>query len=94
MTTDTLREAQKCLTLVRDNEEKKIIDIESLLRVHDTPLVLNFLQRLAVEYQNRLKNLVITNKSSAKIDETVARMFRVHMAIREIERENEEVIAA
>jgi hypothetical protein len=94
MTTNTLKDAQECLTQIRDNKRRKIIDIESLLRSHDTPLVLNFLMDLSKEHEKHLKNLVIKNKSSVKIDEIVSKMFRIYMAIRAIEREDEEVMAA
>jgi hypothetical protein len=83
-------EAQRCLTVISDGREKKVIDIESLLSRHSQWLVLDFLKRLSHEYQKLLMKEVVRDKTSFMIDEYVSRLFRVHMAIRAIENNSEE----
>lgn len=94
MTSSMIEKAQNCLMRKNDGQVHKIIDLESLLHWHNTEMVLKLLRRMASEYEDRLKQLVISDKTSKEIDETVSAMFRVHMAIRAIERDEEEVIAA
>jgi len=94
LTQTTIENAQECLTVINGNQRKKIIDIENLLHKHNKDMVLDFLHGLSREYETLLKNLFITDRTSPKIDYTVSRMFRVCMAIRTIERESEEVMAA
>jgi len=94
MTSTTIKNAQECLTISYDDQRKKIIDIENLLHRHKTAIVVKFLDGLYHEYEALLKKEVSTDKSSSKIDETVSRMFRIFMAMREIEREDEEVMVA
>lgn len=94
MTRSMIEKAQNCLMINGNGQGRKIIDLENLLHKHNTEMVLQLLNRMATEYEDRLKQLVITDKTSPEIDETIARMFRVHMAIKAIEHDYEEVIAA
>jgi hypothetical protein len=93
MTSIMIKNAQECLTIDYGDHSRKVIDIETLLHKHSTDIVLQFLNRLFNEYEDTLKSLVISDKTSPEIDETISRLFRLHMAIRTIQRD-EEVIAA
>ncbi len=94
MTSTTLKNAQECLIIEYDDCRKKIIDLENLLHRHSTDMVLNFLSGLSQEYEKLLKNLIVSDRTSPKIDEIVSRLFRIFMAMRTIKREDGEVIAA
>lgn len=94
MTSNMIKKAQNCLMINNNGHVRKIIDLESLLHRHNTEMVLKLLRKMASEYEHTLKQLVIADKTSKEIDDTVSRMFRVYMAIRAIERDEEEVIAA
>jgi hypothetical protein len=94
MTPIMIEKAQECLTIKEGKHLKKVVDISSLLNKHGTDMVLDFLNRLFSEYEETLKKLVVTNKTSPEIDKTVSKLFRLHMAIRTIQRNDEEVIAA
>jgi hypothetical protein len=92
MTTDTIQKIQACLT-VRQNggQKKKIIDVEVLLKRHNAESVISLLKRLMKEKQKNLVSLINTDESRFEIDETIGTMFRLHLAIRRLEQEREEV---
>jgi transposase len=91
MTTDTIQKIQACLTVCRNGDEKKIIDVELLLKRHKAESVISLLKRLLKEKQKTLVTLVDTDESKFEIDEVIGTMFRLHLAIRRLEREKEEV---
>ena len=92
MTTDTIQKIQACLTVCRNGDEKrKIIDVEVLLKRHKAESVISLLKRLLKEKQKTLVTLVDTDESKFEIDEIIGTMFRLHLAIRRLEREKEEV---
>jgi hypothetical protein len=92
MTTDTIQKIQACLTVCRNGDEKrKIIDVELLLKRHKTESVISLLKRLVKEKQKTLVTLIDTDESRFEIDEIIGTMFRLHLAIRRLEREKEEV---
>jgi len=89
MTTETLKEAQDYLTITRDDQARRIIDIEILLKRYPTTMVLSFLKELLKEKEKTLRDLVVTDKTTPKVNETIGAMFRIQMAIKTIERERE-----
>lgn len=91
MTTDTIQKIQACLTVCHNGTSKKIVDVENLLRRHGHGQVLSLLLDLLKEKQKKLVRLMQGDRSKPEIDETVAQTFRLHMAIKVIEREMEEV---
>ena len=48
--------------------------------------VIRFLEDLFIEKQKLLRELISRDKTTHKINETIATMFRIHMAIRAMER--------
>jgi len=91
MTADTIQKIQACLTVRHNGTSKKIVDVETLLKRHGHGQVLSFLLDLLKEKQKKLVRLMEGDRSKREIDETVAQTFRLHMAIKVIEREMEEV---
>jgi hypothetical protein len=89
MTEKTLKEAQDFLTITRDDQVKRLIDIELLLERYPTTIVLSFLKDLLKEKQKALRDLVVTDKTTPRVNTVIGNMFRIHMAIRTIERETE-----
>ena len=61
------------------------MDIDQLLRKHSSEEVINLLKTILKEKQEKLRNFILEDKTQPEIDETVAVMFRVTMAIRTIE---------
>ena len=91
MTADTIQKIQSFLTVRQNGTSKKIVDVEILLKRHGHDQVLSFLLDLLKEKQKKLVRLMEGDRSKREIDETVAQTFRLHMAIKMIEREMEEV---
>ena len=89
MTTETIQQAQAYLTVRQNGTSKKIMDVEILLKRHGHGQVLSLLLDLVKEKQKRLVHLMQGDRSMHEIDEVVAQMFRLHMAIKVIEKEME-----
>ena len=86
MTGEMIQTAQDYLTVAaKKNGKKKIMDIDQLLRKHSSEEVINLLKTILKEKQERLRDFILDDKTKPEIDETVALMFRVTMAIRTIE---------
>jgi CYTH domain-containing protein len=89
MTIETIQKVQAYLTVRQNGTSKKIMDVEILLKRHGHGQVLSLLLDLMKEKQKRLVHLMQGDRSMYEIDEVVAQMFRLHMAIKVIERERE-----
>jgi hypothetical protein len=89
MTVETIQQAQAYLTVRQNGTSKKIVDVETLLRRHGNGQVLSLLLDLIKGKQKRLVHLMQGDRSMHEIDEVVAEMFRLHMAIKIIQREME-----
>ncbi len=86
MTKEIIQTAQDYLTVGRkDNGKKVIMDINQLLRKHSSEEVINLLKTILKEKQEKLRDLILEDKTKPEIDETVALMFRVTMAIKTIQ---------
>ena len=86
MTKEMIQTAQEYLTVAaKENGKKKIMDIGQLLRKHSSEEVINLLKTILKEKQVKLRDFILEDKTKPEIDETVAVMFRVTMAIRTIE---------
>ena len=89
MTFETIQTVQSCLTVRKNGNVKKIVDVEPLLRRHGNGQVLSLLLDLQKEKQKELVNLMKGDRSAHTIDEAVAQLFRLHMAVKVIQREME-----
>jgi c-di-GMP-related signal transduction protein len=87
------QKAQECLTVKDGKKVKKVLDVETLLHKHKPDEVLQFLNQLLEEYEDKLKRLVIADKTNPEIDHTVVSVLRLFLAIRAIENENEQEAA-
>jgi len=94
MSRETIQEAQDFLTMISEDRVKRIIDIEPLLARHTRDSVLSLLQDLYRDKEKVLKKLIHEDKTSSRINELIVAMFRIHMAMKTIEGEKEEVKAA
>ena len=88
MTKDIIKDAQEYLTVaVKENGKKKILDIDQLVKRHSSEEVVNLLKTILREKHQALKDFIVEDKTSPKVDETVSVLFRVTMAIKTIEGE-------
>ena len=86
MTKEMIQLAQDYLTVAsKENGKKKILDINRLLKKHPSEEVINLLKTILREKQIALRDFILADKSKPEIDETVAIMFRVTMALKSIE---------
>jgi len=91
MTKESIIEAQEYLRVKTEYGCKRIIDIKSLLESHNDGEVIKFLKDYLREKEKTLKNMILIDKSHPKVDQIVAAMFRISMAIKSLE-EGEGVI--
>lgn len=88
MTNQTFMEAIEYLTIKDNGQSRRIVDIGLLRMNHSNPEIIEFLKEYLREKEKSLRDLILTDKSHRKVDETVAAMFRLHMAIRSLENGN------
>jgi len=81
MTKRVINEVQEYLTVVSNERCYQIVNVELLLRRHPPEAVIAFLDQLRMEYKKELGQLIKTNKTDEKINELVAKNFRLKMAI-------------
>ncbi len=92
MTLETIQAVQEYLTISDGNGvRRKVVDVEPLLKRHPTVSIIKLLREILVNKKKALLFLIELNKSRVEVDQTVGEMFRLHMAIRILEREMEEV---
>ena len=85
MTREIIQTAQDYLTIKENGKNRKIVDIDRLLRSHPSKEIIDFLKTILKEKQIALRHFILADKTKKEIDETVAVMFRVTMAIKIIE---------
>ena len=89
MTKKIINQVQDFLTVVGDDRVYQIVNVELLLRRHSKESVIAFLDQLRTEYKRELGNLIKNNKTDPKINELVAKNFRIKMAINTIKNAKE-----
>ncbi len=86
MTKEIIQTAQEYLTVAtKENGKRKIMDIDQLLENHSSEEVISLLKIFLKEKQIALRDFILEDKTKPEIDETVAVMFRVTMAIKTIQ---------
>ena len=89
MTKKVINHVQDYLTVVGEDKVYQIVNVELLLRRHPPEAVIAFLEQLRSEYQKELGQLIKNNKTDARINELVAKNFRIKMAINTIKNAKE-----
>jgi hypothetical protein len=87
-----ISEAQDYLTVRRDEEYKRIVDIQNLLQNHTIKEVTGFLRDYLRGKEKALRNLILIDKTHQRIEKYVGAMFRITMAINILEREEVNII--
>jgi ferredoxin-fold anticodon binding domain-containing protein len=86
MNKETIQTAQEYLTVAtKENGKKKIMDIDQLFENHSSEEVIQLLKTILKEKQVALRDFILKDKARPEIDETVAVMFRITMAIKTIQ---------
>lgn len=89
MTKKIISQVQDYLTVVGEDKVYQIVNVELLLRRHPPEAVIVFLEQLRSEYKKELAQLIRNNKTDSKINELVAKNFRIKMAINTIKNAKE-----
>jgi hypothetical protein len=89
MTKRVITKVQDYLTVVGEDRVYQIVNVELLLRRHPPEAVIAFLDQLRCEYKKELSDLIKNNKTDPKINELVAKNFRIKMAINTIKNAKE-----
>jgi len=89
MTKRVINDVQDYLTVVGEDKVYQIVNVELLLRRHPPEAVIAFLDQLRNEYKKELSQLIKESKTSSRINELVAKNFRIKMAINTIKNAKE-----
>ncbi len=84
MTKRVINHVQEYLTVVGEDKVYQIVNIELLLRRHPSGSVIAFLKELQSDYKKELSKLIKNNRTDPRINELVAKNFRIKMAINTI----------
>ena len=84
MTKNVIATVQEYLTHVGEDKVYQIVNVELLLRRHPPEAVIAFLRQLRSENKKELAGLIKKNKTHPRINELVAKNFRIKMAINTI----------
>jgi len=77
---------QDFLTIFNEegNKRHKIVNVESLLKKHSPIAVIVFLEQLHRQYSKRLKRIIRRDITSHRLNDVIAKKFRIKMAINKI----------
>ena len=81
MTKKAIDTAQEYLTVAGKERTVQIVNIQVLLQRHPPGHVLEFLRDLHQDYRKELRRLIARDKTDPKINDLIAKCFRVRMAI-------------
>jgi hypothetical protein len=86
MTKRAINDVQSFLTFIQTDGGRvyQIVNVELLLRRHPPEAVISFLQELHKDYGKALSKLIQEDKTNSQINELVAKLFRLKMAINTI----------
>ena len=94
MTKKIINQVQEYLTYCGEDRVYQIVNVEVLLKRHPPEAVIGFLILLREDYKKELRELLATNKTDPKINELVAKNFRIKMAINTIRNASREGVRA
>ncbi len=89
MTKKIISNVQDYLTVLSEDRVYQIVNVELLLRRHPPEAVIAFLEQLRSDYKKELSQLVKSDKTDVRIDELLAKNWRIKMAINTIKNAKE-----
>ncbi len=91
MTKKIINAVQEYLTVVDENKVYQIVNVQLLLKRHPPEAVISFLRELQRDYKKDLRRVIANNKTDSRINDIVAKNFRIKMAINTIKNAKREV---
>ena len=89
MTKKIISNVQDYLTMLSEDRCYQIVNVELLLRRHPPEAVIAFLEQLRSDYKKELSQLIKSDKTDVRIDELLAKNWRIKMAINTIKNAKE-----
>jgi hypothetical protein len=89
MNKNAMRAAQKYLTYYKNDIRKRIVDIRRLSKDHTTQEIIAFLKEYLREKERGLKNMLLIDRTNRRVDEMIAAIFRLYMAVNTLEEERD-----
>ncbi len=89
MTKKIISNVQDYLTVLSEDRVYQIVNVELLLRRHPPEAVIAFLEQLRSDYKKELSQLIKSDKTDIRIDEFLAKNWRIKMAINTIKNAKE-----
>ncbi len=89
MTNQIIETVQDYLTMISENRVMRIVDVRPLIERHPLKTVVSLLDELAKQKENVLEELLAEDKTSSMVNETIATVFRLNMAIETIQKSKE-----
>lgn len=90
MTKKIINRVQDFLTVVGEDRVYQIVNVELLLKRHPPEAVIGFLILLREDYKRELAQLLKGNRTDPRINDLVAKNFRIKMAINTIKNAEKE----
>jgi hypothetical protein len=90
MTKKIINRVQDFLTVVGEDRVYQIVNVELLLKRHPPEAVIGFLTLLREDYKKELAGLLKDNRTDSRINDLVAKNFRIKMAINTIKNADKE----
>jgi len=96
MTKRVINDVQDYLTVIRNDGKQvyQIVNVELLLHRHPPEAVISFLSQLQIELRRKLSKLIKEDKTNSRINDIVAKRFRIKMAINTIKNSQKKENAA
>ncbi len=85
MTKESITEAREYLSVKTSYGFRRILDVRSLFEGYNDGEAIKFLKDQLREKEKALKNMILVDKTHPKVDQIVAAMFRISMAIKSLE---------
>ena len=89
MTKKIISNVQDYLTMLSEDRCYQIVNVELLLRRHPPEAVIAFLEQLRSDYKKELSQLIKSDKTDIRIDDLLAKNWRIKMAINTIKNARE-----
>ena len=89
MTKKIISNVQDYLTVLSEDRCYQIVNVELLLRRHPPEAVIAFLEQLRGDYKKELSQLIKSDKTDVRIDDLLAKNWRIKMAINTIKNAKE-----
>ena len=87
-----MKEAQDYLTIVKEGKTHLLVGIAYLSENHSIQEIIRFLKEYLRDKEKEFKQLLIEDKTSPQVDQLIAVIFRLQMAIMTLQKEVNRIV--